>query len=651
MKKKNFLFITSLTALLLLASCGKGGTSTNSSTSNDDTSLTSEDTSDTSSTTSNEETTSEGSSEEEQDVIVKGYLHDSYDIVDGNPLMKKENETEFKEVTESFVDNGVKYWNFVNKATIKIKLKGTSSRTPTGLLIDEEESFLINEDGYVTFEIDTSDEFISITTQARGLGVELIASKSAHLTPKFYFTDKKTEIDTCGVGEVVYVKVEGVTEDIFVKDITVRYSNPAAGTTNKSILNTLDADGFYSFIGMTAEYGMTVTVTEIDNNKFMGEEFVNTYVVLDRSVFAPNHAFTSLKEKEITIQKNGEIYWSGDEKKCGAVEDKGAGTELILANYGKGYYEKGVFLAGNKALSPLTSPYKGDELICVGKEKEEDTLAMYSVNAELINIDGNTYMISEFYRSEVLYKTVVLDYQNQTMYVDPTITYSHGTSFTDAKVVYEVKDGSNSILKVSYSGVGGISNRIALASPCGVYSGAKGTLLLPNTDSAFLDESEYMWSISENAVTLTNAEKKYVLTIDQEAMTYVVTSEEDLTSNVPSFRGLTFKGKIYNTWDEYNTDIKMVFANYESDDQIIGQLVYGSYPAHTFGFVATFDCNTNVLNCKITSETYKEGAVGKSFSFYCENGKMTARTGFNENTYNLIYNKQGVVLSCSDFVM
>ena len=278
--------------------------------------------------------------------------------------------------------------------------------------------------------------------------------------------------------------------------------------------------------------------------------------------------------------------------------------------------------------------------------KENSEAEDYSLHSELIVLDKEYLVITVYFKGD-LYASCVIDYTSKEAYFNTKLTMYTGTKITDAKAMYDMSYNGSKVLSVSYQNAGGISERIALADNCGVFSGDNGDLIVPNESSAVYEGSSYVLVISDNTFTLSNADYVVTLTADFTNKTYVFVSKEANTSSIPSFKGLTFKGSIYSDWDEAYVPVWVQFDEYDGDN-ISGIIRHeaDTFAEHKFWFTATYDVGTNTITFTITAELYKEGAVGHTCEATCAEGKMTFTSNFSSNAAYVI---KGLVATCSDF--
>lgn len=581
---------------------------------------------------------------------IKGYIFDEKSLIDGNPY--QEIDQEYVEVTTKGIEDDVPYYVFNYNVNVRFKLKEVGSVKPTGLKVDDT-VYNIDENNYITFKAhvdDESDFYLSIhvlyvdDTPVTGDYVFNV-TESDHISLEFYDETKKQKLNGSNQGDIVYIKPISSSEDYDVHKIVITYYTSDIGSKN-TIEATKDGD-YYRF---TTPYAynktLNIVVTEVNNNLLKGYALVGTYLVINKATYTSNHVYNSFESNTLSIATSGAItYGKFFNQLVSATAKTGRGTAHDNDHYSDFIYDDNFFFARANS-DYLTAPFSSSFDIVGVKMKDKTETSDYELHSELIVLDKEYFVITVYFQNS-LYASCVIDYTSKEAYFNTKLNMYTGTKITDAKAMYDMTYNDNKVVSVSYQNEGGISERIALGDKCGVFSGEQGDLIVPNEASAIYESSNYVLTISENTFTLSNADYIVTLTADFVNKTYVFVSKEDNTSSIPSFKGLTFKGTVYSSWEEDDVAVWVQFDEYDGDN-ISGVIRHGpnQFPEHKFWFTATYDIGTNVITLTITEELYKEGAVGHTCQATCAEGKMTFTSNFSTNGAYVI---KGLVATCSDF--
>ena len=600
---------------------------------------------------SSDESLDDSSGDSSEEILETGrvYIHDAKKLLTSLVMSYQDKEKDIIELAQD--DEGATYWEAVVGSTLVAEFTPNETYEVSTATLNGDA--LAVEKGKVTFVVDLSEyDFLSLSVEYRAIGVvdegdiALHAVDSDHLSVRFYRQDKVTEIASGFFNESIFIFIDGLSDRYSVRSLTATYYYGDLGSRDQKTL-TVGEDGYCAYTvpyegrGVTAA-GVTFAVEELDAQEYADSGLVGTYAVINLG--SPNYAFQfkQLQANPLTIDGAGHMLHGSCEAYISYLDEDN--KELHTTAYSYMPYGEG-FLLCNWGTQKLETPYLHSyDLLCFKMDKDE-LLEDYTVTGERTVIDGKDYVVASFYHQDKLKGSAYVAWSERTAYFNVDFAMNLGEKITDDEAFYDINKGGETIASMSYHGIGGVAARRFASSPCGVYHSGERTFVLPNTSKGVLDGVAYIADVLGNEVTLTSAERRIVISLDPETMAFVITSDEEIAASVPSFRGLTFKGKNRDCWgDEVETSI--VFDNYEGDDAISGVLnADGTYSwSHPFGFTAAYDVGTNILTLTLTSEKYREGVVGHTIRALVAEGKMTLLDDANS-----IYTFKNVVLTCADF--
>ena len=438
-------------------------------------------------------------------------------------------------------------------ATVSVSLKNTDTLKAESLTIPQLKT---------TFEDLSNIEFtmpaMNITFEVNSTDYlrDLIAVNSEHLTLSFYTTEDNityTPVTGAVYGEYVYVKVDGLSEDIDILSLEATYSG------NETI-NLLDSeckydDTYYRFkMPLEDDLGVTVTVVEKDLTKFADAPFLGTY--LGRNIWRGSTTTEALNSESykavidgsgIFTLSEGIILDSYDDE-AKIMTGHGLESDTASKEYKIRYTDKLLF--SSYGLS-LDSDLDCDNIYAVKKENESDSDDSYTVTYEVI---GDKATVLQYYKDGEPYVGAFVDAENDKAYLNVRFDLlNETTSIIDKMAEYEIYDlDTNQVVAhVTSTGSGGSSNRVFLDGLQGTYTGDRGNLTLDGNGSATLGETSYSYTVNEEGnVELISGGTTITISLDTELNTYTVISEE-LAEN--EYQGYTFSGTFNDNWGDSNS--------------------------------------------------------------------------------------------------
>ena len=500
-------------------------------------------------------------------------------------------------------------------------------------------------------EIESSEEVSSVeelSSEEVEQGLPLNKSGGDHVTLTFFDASKTRELTSGAFGQSIYVRAVAESSRYEIRSVSYFYYYGSLSTKYEGNLS-FDDDGFAPFTVPVesrgvSESGITFVVKELDKEKYVGQDFVGNYISVDFGSGNGPAQYKQLTGKTTSIDASGTLTFGNKVAYISEIRDDGLYTE----NYSTLPNDEGFLLFND--YSSISSPFNYNyDILALKKENDTDADSEYSVKGERFVLDQSTYIVVSFFHNGAPYKNALIDVTKKKATFGVDVNYVYGESLVDDKVFYEVSKGGDTLLRVTFTSGGGVSCRAEATATHGEYEGNNSKMLIVINDVfAIYDGGEYAIKITDNTAVLTNGTKMITLTLNVESKTFDFVKEEEDARTAPNFRGLTFNGTFIDGWGDDNQGA-VAFDSYESDAQITGTIWYGPINqtwAHPFGFTATYDLATNSLAMTIVSEKYNEGAIGKTISAICEDGKMT----FVGNLTSY-YTCNNAVFTCSDFVL
>ena len=438
-------------------------------------------------------------------------------------------------------------------ATVSVSLKNTDTLKAESLTIPQLKT-TFNDLSNIEFTMPAMN--ITFEVNSTDYLRDLIAVNSEHLTLSFYTTEDNityTPVTGAVYNEYVYVKVDGLSEDIDILSLEATYSG------NETI-NLLDSeykydDTYYRFkMPLEDDLGVTVTVVEKDLTKFADAPFLGTY--LGRNIWRGSTTTEALNSESykavidgsgIFTLSEGIILDSYDDE-AKIMTGHGLESDTASKEYKIRYTDKLLF--SSYGLS-LYSDLDCDNIYAVKKENESDSDDSYTVTYEVI---GDKATVLQYYKDGEPYVGAFVDAENDKAYLNVRFDLlNETTSIIDKMAEYEIYDlDTNQVVAhVTSTGSGGSSNRVFLDGLQGTYTGDRGNLTLDGNGSATLGETSYSYTVNEEGnVELISGGTTITITLDTELNTYTVISEE-LAEN--EYQGYTFSGTFNDNWGDSNS--------------------------------------------------------------------------------------------------
>ena len=589
----------------------------------------------------------------EQPVVskIKLYVHDSKSLIDA---VEGQADGNYVAITDTGIDDGVPYYNVDLSQNIRVHLSQNGMVTPTGLTINGVNHNL-DESGYVSFvAYDEDFSFFSLTplytdtTPSTG-DISFEVNETTHLSLEIYDSDTfNHKITSANAGDMVYVKVIPDDEDYFARSLSYTRRTNDIGDTYTSKATYDESLKVFKFSTPTS-FNNVVTISMVEGNHALlkDSKLVGTYLTL--WLTTSTKKMTSFENKNLVVSMDGSMarYVGQTPVRTDQVKtytDNDFDTESYhTIPYGENY----IFTSDRGSDGFYDPNYINYDLLCIKKANEDDLDNIYSVDGEKFKIDGKEYAVIRVYRNDVEYINFFLDYTNKQIKTGLAIKMIYGEHISDDKVMYTVSKDDVNLLSISYINDGGTANRIELVSPYGVYTGENGQFLLANDTVGVYDGLTLVAVLDGNTVTLTNASRRVVLTLNTSNNTYVVVLDEAIESHIPDLKNKVFTCHFYVDWDEGYSDLVFTFNNYSSDDNI--QVTFTGYYSYSATFDATYDLDTNIITMTLINSTQSYNWItteGYQVTALMANGKMTMKKDLNN-----VINFKNAVFNCPEFVL
>lgn len=521
------------------------------------------------------------------------------------PLTKGENKDNISGWRN--VATGSSYSSLYARAgdVIDVTTKNTDYTKPVGIRVNGQEIKTLKED---------TDSVYSFTMPARPVVVDTLVTpyyrnitteNSEHLSLTFLqknedpeATEPFKEVTSAVAKDKVYVRVNGITEDIVVKSLTGKYEstnsyNGWTSTSNLTINKESDSD-LYSFTMPVAnDDTLVVTVTEEDLSTYRDQPFVGKY-------------------------KGGEIYNYGQ-----STSNQSMSYDLELISSGR--FTKGERIADNVILEHDAVNHR----LTVG-ENENDTSKYYLTYTDNVlfytyysnkivdndvyvfvkndgssftykksifgnkNKSGKDYLAIEIYDDKELLTGIFVDTIKKELYIDVTFSFTQEgiSSISDKNAAYTViKDG------VTIATVDNFGDNLyaVLDGLQGAYTGDNGDLVLDGAATATYQDKTWSYTFNQetNTLNLVSGGDKASLTLDMTAKTYVA-----LSSEVPEneYDGKTYEGSWYDDYFEGSYTMSVTFGKGGTAEITIKAASVTYYPilrTHPNEGIDTYTINDN----------------------------------------------------------
>ena len=351
-------------------------------------------------------------------------------------------------------------------------------------------------------------------------------------------------------GDKVVVKINGITPNGYaVKKL--EYGTKGADSLDHwayTEITDIDASGNYYFTMPYVATGgsICVRVSEKNLSVLNGYNLVGTYLGIDISN-ASGRDFTSFNDgSNVTIEASGEYTYKAVEGLLVESATASSGEGSAILNNGKYFYYSDKLIYGS-TYPGSDGAFDSFDYIGVKMENGTDSASSYSVKAESFKLGERDYIAVQAYKNNAFYAGGFIDKNSRKAYLDVTFDFIYGETVTDTRCMYDVKKGDTVLATVSTKLDGGASNRIVPTAPYGVYHAAneKDLFLFGDGKTAIYDSTEFNAVLDEDGVTLTlTAGLRTVIgTIDANASTFTVTSDEETQiGETPKFAGSTYVG-------------------------------------------------------------------------------------------------------------
>ena len=486
-------------------------------------------------------------------------------------------------------------------ATVSVSLKNTDTLKAESLTIPQLKTTFDDLSNIeftmpamnITFEVNSTDYLR-----------DLIAVNSEHLTLSFYTTEDNityTPVTGAVYDEYVYVKVDGLSEDIDILSLEATYSG-------NSTINLLDSeykydDTYYRFkMPLEDDLGVTVTVVEKDLTKFADAPFLGTY--LGRNIWSGSKTTDALNSDSykavidgagIFNLKEGIILDSYDDE-TKTMTGHGQNSYGSSEEYTIKYTDKLLFTSFGLSLD---SDIDNDNIYAVKKENESDSDDSYTVTYEVISSKAT---VVQYFKDGQPYVGAFVDAANDKVYLNVRFDLLNDTtSIIDTMAEYEIYDlDTNQVVAhVTSTGSGGSSNRVFLDGLQGTYTGDRGDLTLDGNGSATLGETSYSYTVNEQGnVVLTLGGTTITITLDTELNTYTVISEQEAEND---YQGFTFSGTFNDNWGDSNS-ISIKFTTATNCELKVGMFI----PNNSWPDDAVQTYQIDEVTGIITINTYNE---------------------------------------------
>ena len=492
-------------------------------------------------------------------------------------------------------------------ASVRVKLKNTLRGRGVGVELIETGDTIVgeaNEEGIVniTFEMPYHNLTVRSTTELIYRPISLVNSKTLTLSLWSKVDNTYEPITEAVSGDTVYVKVDGITEDITVKSISGSYLGGWSGTTVSKIDLTLEDDGYYSFKMPTGSYEYTdVKISVVENNDSLlaGEPYLGTYIGFNMYGNKISKAKASFNPSSytVTINKNGTMKKGSTEfNVTGATGNtlnflNSSGTELHAEFSDK-------LLVGHYSFGNWPANDMGFYVKLIGEDTTSNA-SKYKISWVSFGGSGNRFFVAEVYYEDQLYTRSFFDTHSDyyDYYLeDVSFEFTNGTTITDSNASYSVKVGDKVL--------GHVSNKtnfeyVPVADEVyGTYTGTNGDLALDGFGVATYAENTWEYTFEGSTVTLVRNEGSVVYTtvVTLDGTTYSIVSEDSVDN---LYIGRKYAGSFFDPDDEYSGYYFEI--EFLSNDTASVSIKFGTY-----GTGQTAYPFSNHPNNKIDSYTFND---------------------------------------------
>ena len=488
-------------------------------------------------------------------------------------------------------------------AEILVTLNEVSSYSIKGVTINDEAIEVADGDESFSFKMPAKDSLLEISYDLKPRPVSIVNSEHISLA----LTDSEgNEIKgEAYPGSEIRISANISDSDYGVKTIKYSYLDSSNNTKTTDITLQKDNDGnWYFTYPYGANEGVTITVTEYDLNAYKDCAFIGEYQTVDLSNLGTTSLkdFTAFNGKPLTIGASGDItYKEYVGYAIGSIDD--ASGKISLTKNGS--YDSASIYCGKYIAFFSTYLDSNFGYLSVGVRNG----ASYSIKGSQFAIDGTYYALVSVYDGETNLENALIERGD-----DPVIHFGvdvemlEGDYVSDAKAIFRVKDSDSALLNVGYIDEGGAKNRVVLGAEYGTYKNGDASLYLNGNGLATYEGGSYNYSLSDDGsqATLTSNDKTVVVSIDKDAMTYSVVSDQE--ASTPAWYGKTYKGK--SQWSAYDDEETGTWTVIFSSTEVKFDLncAYGG------GNSATAGIEYEVSNGTVISAKFYDAANKNGFS-------------------------------------
>lgn len=485
-------------------------------------------------------------------------------------------------------------WSHSNKAEYKkavtVTLKSSATAKPTGIVIPEmDNKAILLEEGSdkVSFVMPNKNITIQVTSEMRYQSISF--NNSDHLTMALYEKngDTYTQVNKVVAGAKNYLKVTSSSEDYAAKTVSYTYTPATYGNDITNEL-TIGTDGYYEMTIPEIKDGtsLSFSVTEKQLGTFSKYSFVGSY--FGTMIKAGEHDEVSWSAmNKTTIDDSGAFTINSNKYQVteATALDKGIAKAKDSSGQVFSFYFDGNVILADSSFSKNT--FVANDMYIAFKNKEDTpsyVRDLYRGYVDETLISGSNYLIvftlnkkaeqSNFSDSTVL-NTFVFDVSKGTYILDGvtmeyTTNHTKPTDFISAMVSYNILvDGK---VKYRLEQTGNYSTRRTLLDEYyGSYKLAnadEATLVLDGKGGATYNGTEgYKYVADGNTLTLTKSSETITITLNLDAMTYVVDKVETAENPLVG-TSWSDNGKIsydYEYYDEYTTYICTINLKFDTD--------------------------------------------------------------------------------------
>ncbi len=394
-------------------------------------------------------------------------------------------------------DNGL--YDIKFGSTVEISFVSESSAycakaKPVGIYIPEMDLTVPADGTKATFVMPYYNVTVKVLTENVYRNITLVGSE--HLTLSLFNLVDGNYValsETKAIYEdMVYIKVTSSDANVYqLRNISAKYKSEGSSYESKLTL-TLEDDGYYSFEMPKTDLSssVTITVTEKDISKFVGADFLGSYLSINSYNDRSSTSFHSYTKP--TIDTSGIIVtgYSNDEQ---IITSYDPATNLLTFtnNDGKdgvGYYKDNLMVANDSFAG--TDLITDDMYFLFKKQDANDANSLYTVSAIEIS---KTYHIGQVWRDGALYLSFVADVATQEIYLNPTFTFTSGNKVTDSTASYVISvDGINKYIVTNKTTI------LAYDGLQGTYSLDTNTLVLDGMGGATLNDVALSYIVNDD---------------------------------------------------------------------------------------------------------------------------------------------------------